>query len=351
MPKKDFYIKDSELDDFQLRVINRKTDGNLIVKGCAGSGKSVLALWKVKQIQREEKGTYLFIVFTKVLRQYMLDGIRQIGIDESNVTYYHEWKYKLQCPSADYIIIDEAQDFSLEEIERFRSRAQKALLIYGDSAQQLYSSVKNKQVASIEEITLFTKFPEEKLVFNHRLPKTIARVAERISTVDDELEGRCRNAGTSKPKILQYRDIEEQLDAIVELISNRNMEDVGILFPTNREVEYAYDYFRDNHDIHVEAKYDNKNSEELNSVMNLNFTSKNPKIITYHSAKGLQFENVFLPECSCRYPNQQNALYVAVTRSYDGLYIMHSGNLSPFFDNVPKELYDTSLYSANTIRL
>ena len=50
MAKRSFYVKDSELDDYQVKVINKKTDNSYIVKGCAGSGKSILALWKAKQM-------------------------------------------------------------------------------------------------------------------------------------------------------------------------------------------------------------------------------------------------------------------------------------------------------------
>ena len=82
MAKRSFYVKDSELDDYQVKVINKKTDNSYIVKGCAGSGKSILALWKAKQIQDEHKGTYLYIVFTKALMQYMADGISQVGIPQ-----------------------------------------------------------------------------------------------------------------------------------------------------------------------------------------------------------------------------------------------------------------------------
>ena len=74
MAKRSFYVKDSELDDYQVKVINKKTDNSYIVKGCAGSGKSILALWKAKQIQDEHKGTYLYIVFTKALMQYIAES-------------------------------------------------------------------------------------------------------------------------------------------------------------------------------------------------------------------------------------------------------------------------------------
>lgn len=334
MAKRSFYVKDSELDDYQVRVINKKTDRSYIVKGCAGSGKSILALWKAKQIQDENRGTYMYIVFTKALMQYMADGIREVGISQRNVDYHWHWVNRAGCPSADYIIVDEAQDFSKEDIEMFRSRAKKALLLYGDSAQQLYTFIQDKKTVSMEDIQYFTKFPVEQLVFNHRLPKKVARVAQYLNSESDELEERCTEEGTEKPKILAYPTIEKQYDAIIDLIKNKHMEDVGILFRQNDEVEEAYNYFQE-HGMNVEAKY--------GRFMDLDFTSDNPKLMTYHSSKGLQFENVFLPDCTVEDDENRNPLYVAVTRTYRSLYILHSGNLSSLFDDVPEDLYETSL--------
>ena len=343
MAKRSFYVKDSELDDYQVKVINKKTDNSYIVKGCAGSGKSILALWKAKQIQDEHKGTYLYIVFTKALMQYMADGISQVGIPQRNVDYHWHWQNKAGCPSADYIIVDEAQDFSKEDIELFRSKARKALLLYGDSAQQLYTFIKDKQTVSMEDIQYFTKFPVEQLVFNHRLPKKIARVAQYLNSESDELEERCTEEGTEKPKILEYNTKQEQFAAIANLIKNKGMEDVGILFRNNKEVDEAYDYFT-NKGIEVEAKSYRHKDE-------LDFTSDNPKLMTYHSSKGLQFENVFIPECTAEGADDRNPLYVAITRTYRSLYIMHSGNLSCFFDDVPTDLYDDSLSTGPTLTL
>lgn len=337
MAKRSFYVKDSELDDYQVKVINKKTDNSYIVKGCAGSGKSILALWKAKQIQDEHRGSYMYIVFTKALMQYMADGIKEVGISQRNVDYHWHWVNRAGCPSADYIIVDEAQDFSKEDIELFKSKARKALLLYGDSAQQLYTFIQDKKTVSMEDIQYFTKFPVEQLVFNHRLPKKIARVAQYINSENDELEERCTVEGTEKPKILEYPTVEKQYDSIIELIQNKHMEDVGILFRQNDEVEEAYNYFQE-HGLNVEAKF--------GQHMDLDFTSDNPKLMTYHSSKGLQFENVFLPDCTVEDDDNRNPLYVAVTRTYQSLYILHSGNLSSLFDDVPRDLYDTSLVVA-----
>lgn len=95
--------------------------------------------------------------------------------------------------------------------------------------------------------------------------------------------------------------------------------------------------------MNVEAKY--------GRFMDLDFNSDNPKLMTYHSSKGLQFEHVFLPECTVEGEEDRNPLYVAITRSYGALYIMHSGNLSSLFDAVPKDVYDTTLSSGTKLQL
>ena len=46
--KKDWMIKESELDDDQIKVLMETLDKSCIVAGCAGSGKSVLALIKAQ---------------------------------------------------------------------------------------------------------------------------------------------------------------------------------------------------------------------------------------------------------------------------------------------------------------
>jgi superfamily I DNA/RNA helicase len=340
MAKKSFYIKDSELDEYQVQVIQRRTNKSFIVKGCAGSGKSILALWKVKQIQEEGMGSFYFIVFTKTLKQYMRDGIRSINLNNDRVLYHHEW-IQAGSPSADYIIVDEAQDFTADQIGHFRSKADTALLLYGDSAQQIYK-FRTPPPISMEQIGSQTGFPSEQLVFNHRLPKKIARVAELISNTDDELEMRCKNEGSELPKILKYQSWTDQLDAIIHIVKSRQFEDVGIFFRLNRDVERAYNYFTEN-GLNVEAKF--------NGTINLNFDNPAPKITTFHSGKGLQYEAVFIPDCSFEYDDTRNPLYVALTRSYQSLFIMYSGQLSSFFDEIPSNLYETSLDTRTGERL
>ena len=93
--------------------------------------------------------------------------------------------------------------------------------------------------------------------------------------------------------------------------------------------------------LNVERKFSDK-EDWHNNVDSLNFTTTNPKVMTYHSAKGLQFETVFLPMISdCIVNSDRKALYVAMTRTCRNLYIMYSGNMPSPLDTIPSSLYKT----------
>lgn len=340
MAKRSFFIKESEMDDFQRKVINRRSESSLIVKGCAGSGKSVLAFWRLHDIVSNDKGSAQIVVFTKSLKSYFVEGCRGEGIDSTLIDYWEHWKREPR--STDYILVDEAQDFSANQIRTFMQHANKALLLYGDSSQQIYNFLAEKGEeprASMEEIGHITGFPDERLVFNHRLPAKVARVAEYANTEGDNLEERCKEEGVEKPYFLTCPTGKEQLDLIAEIVRARGYEDVGILLPKNKMVESVAGYLKEK-GLSVEAKY---NTEDKGTVSNLNFATSNPKVMTYHSAKGLQFGAVFLPRCEdVSVGDFMEPLYVAMTRTYQALYVMYSTELPKALQNVPAEHFETN---------
>lgn len=336
MPRQNFFVNEDELDNFQVQLIQRRIDRSMIVSGCAGSGKSILALWKAKQLQGEGL-SFKFIVFTKALHRFMSDGIHAIGLDDDNFVYYHKWKEK-GFPPADYIIVDEIQDFTREEISQFKKAAMKAFFFWGDSAQTIYRNLKPTQ--PILEIAADAGIQPETLVFNHRLPKKIARFAAQLN-YDEELVQRCTKEGTELPRILSYNSLEEQLNDVMQQITNRQITDAAILFYDNDMVKKAY-YYLKNKGYSIEANFRDR-QDYRNDVADLDFSSDNPKLMTYHSAKGLQFEAVFLPECNPPEKMGAEPLYVAITRSYRYLFVMYSHQLSNYFNTISTDLYSTKL--------
>lgn len=345
MPRRSFYVRESEMDDFQRKIINRKSDTSIIVTGCAGSGKSVLAFWKYHDIKQKQQGTVQIVVFTTTLKDFFIEGCKSANIDPHGIFHWKEWQKHPY--SSDYILVDEAQDFSEEEIRYFMQCANKALLLYGDSSQQVYRFLDAKEGPrmSMNEIQRITSYPLENLAFNYRLPQTIARVAEYILPQPDLITDRCTVVGSEKPYFLECACFDEQLKQIANIIKTRGYDDVGILLPRNDEVKYAANTLK-SLGLSIEAKY----KEGTRNISNLSFATNNPKVMTYHSAKGLQFGAVFLPDCQQdKLSNFLEPLYVAMTRTYDTLYVLYSGalpaELQPILDS---DLVETHLTTKKT---
>ena len=338
--KKDWMIKESELDDAQIRVLTATLDKSCIVQGCAGSGKSVLALIKAQRIQKERGNNYKVIVFTKALCSYMNAGREALGL-KNEFSYYWEWENKENCASADYIIVDEIQDFTEDEIKRFINSSKKNFFFFGDTAQSIYDGMENRKMVPVENIPSFISekirpkpFP---LYNNYRLPSPVAKIACQIGIDTSYDDAVYKSSEKELPRIIQYENKDEQIDAIHRIIKNRNLNDVAILLPRNTDVKLVYEKLKEKGG-NYEARY----KVDRNSADNLNFNSTTPKLLTYHSAKGLQFETVFIPFLESADMSQRKALYVAMTRTYRDLYMMYSGNLPQLFSELDRTLYTTT---------
>ena len=353
MPLQSFALSKSELDAYQVLVLDKRIDRPLIVTGCAGSGKSVLAIHKAKEL-KDQGYSYLFIVFTQTLGSYMKAGINQLHLDISDFSTYGKcfapdkdgngdivgWHWAKG--RYDFIIVDEAQDFSLEAIQEL-ARHCRHLYVFGDSAQSLYKQFlfDHNPTLSMRRLEDVLGQRMDDLILNHRLPESIAKVAQYLNTDDDRLVGRCLKKGGNKPKILRFADFEEQCRKTMEIIDNMGLEDVGILCYHKNTVSAVADYFtsrRKNIDVY------------LNDKSNIKFDSGNPKVMTFKSSKGLQFQTVFMLGCDSSIDGYVKDTYVAMTRSYEDLYIMYSGQMTGLFATVPVEFYDTSIGGSSSSR-
>lgn len=341
MPK-DFMVKESMLDDYQMDLLDRTLDRSLVVSGCAGSGKSVIALQKAKRIHAEKGTDYTVIVFTKALCDYMNGGRHELGLNNS-FFYHWDWKNRRGMPKADYVIVDEAQDFTREEIQEFINSARKNIFFFGDTAQSIYGGLKS--TLSMREIAnMLPSADSVPLYFNYRLPKPIAKVTQTYIGVgvDPYRERTYKSTENQKPRFIHYSSGEDQIRAIARIIKARNLTDVGILVPHNEAIP-KMSQLLNSQGINHEIRY-NDRDDFRNSIDTLNFNSTNPKLMTYHSAKGLQFETVFLPYVeSADSDDSRKSLYVAMTRTYRNLYVLYSSYVMPSpLSNVPSDLFISS---------
>lgn len=409
--KKDWMIIESELDEDQIKVLNAVNDKSCIISGCARSGKSVLAMIKAQRLQREKGNNYQIIVYTKTLCNYMNAGRKELDLD--NQFFYHEeWKWKKtpktyangktytvfardnngnkipNKPSSDYMIVDEIQDFSKIEIQEFVDATNKYFFFFGDTAQSIYEKLKD--TLPVEEINYMLPSNKRAKTFelfrNYRLPKTVARVIQYVGVDLDGFDiDTYKSKETVMPRFIHYNSFEEQIEGIARAINNSgSVSDVAILVPHNIGVkrvsdllnkknidhETKYSVYKDEDGNEVyEQTTNGKENKWIRTVDDLDFTTENPKVMTYHSAKGLQFGTVFLPGVEQqtldimkkfwedkgvfikgknllpdeeRKISEQKALYVAMTRTYRNLYVMYSGKLPFPLSEVPSDLYKTT---------
>lgn len=329
----DFYVDYSKLDALQIKIIGDKFYDHMVVKGKAGTGKSLIALHKLGRVAPDKKA--VLIVFTTSLKQYFKDGFEALGIDEKTVFNFDDWIPQ----KVDYVFVDECQDFSTAQIQQFIDNASEYCYFFGDSEQSIYGW-RGDGVQSVEDSAKMLGVEPVELFKNYRLTKQNARLAEYVGQVGN-LINHCEKEGP-RPRLFTGATIDQQLDDMIRIIQNNNLTRVGILVPMNTidsanrshdtkgyiSVEYVRNYLNA-HGMPCEAKI---NDDDGGGVMDLDFKSTQPKVLTWSSAKGLQFNDVFIPFCENLYEDsRRGTLYVAITRCWSHLYFGYTSGINTKF--------------------
>lgn len=353
--RKDWIVKEELMDEKELAVLGTMFDKSIIVSGCAGSGKSLLAIKLAKRLELEKEGSRQIVVYTKALEHFIDEGAKTLDLN-CNLTHYEHWKWRLvekwndeglrffekevYCPHADYFIVDEVQDFPKSQVQEFMRCADKQFLFFGDTAQTLYKNNNPLPVSEIKNNILPPNraYKEYSLYYNYRLPLHIADAAQYVGVNLEPFEPwKYKSLEKTYPRIVQFKDKDSQIAEIGSFCKANRTSDIAILVPYKLDVINIYNQLK-SFDVHCEIKYDqpdNTSGRFPNSVDTLDMSTYNPKIMTYHSAKGLQFENVFIPwiserDSSVLMSTYRTALYVAMTRTYKNLFIMYTGSLLPY---------------------
>ena len=341
---KAFNVEKESMDDEQLDLIGDTIDKSMIVAGCAGSGKSVIAMYKAQQIL-ESKGDVILIAYTKSLNRYMRQG-KENSLDER---FFYHWQWIDQgMPKADYIIVDEIQDFDREEIMQFINAARRCFFFFGDTAQSIYRAF-GKETLTIDQISSMTGIKVSRLYNNYRLPKPIAKITQEYLglTEEDNVRKYSESLYLSKenasPVFVECHSRQEQIDCIISIIRKNKYRNVGILVPENDLVLEIMNAFT-SEKFACEFKF-NAGYNDYRNKDTLNFKTEYPKLMTYHSAKGLQFETVILPFYQgANNLDEKKSLYVAMTRTYRHLYVLYNGDMLKPLKGVPERLYERMVY-------
>ena len=256
----------------------------------------------------------------------------------------------------DYVIIDEAQDMNaMVYLNKFLPMANKSLSLFGDSNPKLYKYGSPISVIKSTLKNAGVRLAENTLAFNYRLPKTVAKIAQTIFYPSlDLITSNRKNGGDSdyptfpKPVITHCANKEAEMDTIINYIRNEDLDDVAILVPTDQDVIDVNKYLSSKGitcQVRYSAKIDNpskasdENDQTFRRIDTYNFSNTDvPCILTYVSAKGTEFDNVFIPfaESSLLDGNVDRgySFYVACTRSSYRLFLSYSMQLTGYLSRI-----------------
>jgi superfamily I DNA/RNA helicase len=362
-------IREDQLDPQQKEFINNESikPGNVWVQGFAGSGKSVLLVFSLKDILRKEPNAKVaIVVFTNSLVDMFKTGLEKMNLPNSiPVMTYYEFVDR-NSSRFDYVFCDEVQDLPAKVLQAMKVRAGK-IIVAGDSNQSIYDSdpkwrepiVDPSQVGDIINARPF------RLNIVHRLTRSIIAAVQKLLpsmniissnrdlTKQDVSIRLCE--AMSEQKEVGYIYKEAQLGTSVG-------DSSAVLFPTNKTIQRFADLLlsADNKPSWVvkNNRFGSPDYDDLNRHFKANgikaqfvgsgygsFKSaeQNRDIImmTYHSAKGLDFDNVFLPFLNnnlfISHTKEETLFMVAMTRSKKNLYLSYFGYTHDLVDRFKGE--------------
>jgi superfamily I DNA/RNA helicase len=368
-------IREDQLDPDQREFVNveSKKSGNIWVKGFAGSGKSVLLIHSLKNIiQKEPNAKVAVVVYTHSLIDMFKTGMQELNLSSSiPVMTYIEFVDK-NSQNFDYIFCDEVQDLPARVLYAMNNRARKVILA-GDSNQSIYDTdprwqepvVNPNQVGDIINARAFS------LNMIHRLTRSIINAVQKILP-SMNIWGAKRDLTKQDVNIRLCEASSEQEEVkyiYQEALKGANVGDTSVvLFPTTNSItKFAnlvllangQSQWSEKKNQYGKPDYGDLNRHFKSNGIKLQFIgsgygalknaeqNKEAILMTYHSSKGLDFDNVFLPFLNTHFylhPSKAETLFmVAMTRSRKNLYLTYFGYTHDLVDKFKSECTEISI--------
>ncbi|WP_341222153.1 3'-5' exonuclease [Polaribacter atrinae] len=343
-------IKYDKLDDDQKDFVDKEinTGGNIWIQGFAGSGKSVMLIHALrKKINKNPNANVCIVVFTRSLIDMFKTGMAELGMQEIPVMTYHQFKKGYQ--NYDYIFCDEVQDLPADVLTLMKQRSQY-VYVAGDSNQSIYeNTVTTTEIGNIINARPFV------LTRIYRLTRSIMNaVSNLLPNLDIFGSRRDMTKQDISVRLGRGYDKNEEVKYVWQQSSDATSAwySSAVLLPKH---DYIFDFA--NHLLIQNGKvpwslqknnygkpdYNSLNNHFRNQGLKIEYVgngygsfqnaerNRNTILMTYHSAKGMDFDNVFLPflndDVSISKSNEETLFMVAITRSKMNLFITYSGYL------------------------
>ncbi len=362
-----WWVNESQLDDDQRQIIELPVEGNYLVVGPPGSGKTNLLLLRANYMYLAGQANIAVIVFTRSLHDFIDRGSENYNFPVDKIQTCVKWQhdllhaYGVDIPPPDSfgkrriallenmerlvekkklrnvydaILLDEAQDYLPGEIQIFRKLA-RSLFVVADSRQKIY-----KGDDPLDTITSLVTAKCE-LRHHYRNGRAICRLADALAKDSDEYvpliptSNYDENARPSSVDHFSCKNIQDQTAKIIAKLETQLKaypdEAIGVLCPRNSELNEVYGILMQS----PLAPYVALNGDEIPFLADQGII-----VSTFHDAKGLEFRAVHLAGCEFirRFAHQRNMTFTGVTRAKTSLSLYYAAPVPGFLEKALKTL-------------
>ena len=325
------------------------SSGNFWIDGFPGSGKSIVLVHSLAAIKKKNPDAEILITsFTHSLLQLYKVGISELKINAARVTFSTYLEFECKPKKYDYIFCDEVQDLTESAILTMKNNCGR-LIIAGDPNQSIYDKNprSNEPVVDVTKIESISSCKKITLGTIHRLTKSVIALINAFMPTMDIFKA--KNNALNRDVSVRLGSFDSKEDEVSYIVNNSceactTGKSAGILLPTHDDILnfiniYCtiknHDTWRVNYNNYGKPNYAemNKHVHSLgihyvgNGYGNLlqAMIDKKTIIMTYHSAKGLDFDNVYIPFLdSDTVINGEAIFMVALSRSKEFLTLTHS---------------------------
>lgn len=354
----------SDLTPDQQRAVQFGPDRHRVIFGAPGSGKTMILLHRAQHLAHSfniPPERFRILVFNNVLKDYIQSALGLLGLPDTCILTYDHWcnlYYTSRInnrvpwnrtshtpdyeavrkavfdhvrasgagkPEYDFILIDEGQDLDPMSFETIKL-VSRHVTVCMDHNQQIYEGGA-PEVEIMRQLGLNKR--NMSLLGAFRCCPYVIKLAAQLISDEVERNNYISQAKTDQterqtPLLYYASDFEDEKRRMIEVIKTRQAKGdrVGILFYTNRHV-YGYAKGLSEAGLDVEVQ----KAKEGTNYKPLDFSSDRPKILTYHSAKGLTFDTIIMPHLlesafPSRHPGSlDRLLFVGISRATKWVYL------------------------------
>ncbi len=357
-----------ELSREQDNINDLPLDGNWLVTGPPGTGKSVMALYRTKMLADLDRPVTL-LMWSRLLRMYVERALATLDLDDTRTSTFDRWinsywrkNFGSNAPQSEpyqYVwdeihrklgevgvqretpdmIIDEGQDLP-KDFYVLAGLLCDHLTVFADEDQ----TINNDRRSSVSEIQSFARIKDTfELRKNYRNSRPIAEVAAHLFDGRPELEPELPDPSRTGPKpvLRGVSKFDESVTRVATWAKNNDATTVGVFTPTVAIAKKVAEKLTERGVRNVQLYH-----RQGRTAPAIDFDQPGVLVTYFGNSKGLEFDSVFVVETqkSKLLPGDQmtrNIFYVLASRARTNLEFHWSGDGMPdlmrLFDGAPVE--------------